>query len=337
MAHIAESVALTDIDRIENYINKEGLTVGQILQRTGADWCLNSILYNRDGSPCSHLKVDGEVKNCPNYTAWGLAWDRGPDIHVAKLPANGDLRERNFIGGVTLVLGGEAVDKPIYDQAQGGTRGRTAWGLKPGRFCAYCSKDGSGDARTPEQLRDLLEGYGWEFATMGDCGGSSQAILNDRSIQSGRVVKYLMLVYLKKNDILGGGYEPSVKGYFLGEDRNTKLSEHFKVKEFACRDGSEPVLVSPALVTVLEAVREHFGKPVRINSGYRNPAYNKKVGGKPRSQHTIGTAADVSVSGVSPEDVARFVRTIMPHHGGVGIYKTFTHIDVRKKRADWRG
>ena len=129
----------------------------------------------------------------------------------------------------------------------------------------------------------------------------------------------------------------TIHAYFKSVDGQKPLSSHFLVKEFACRDGSDPVLVAPALVMVLESIRTHFGKPVRVHSGYRTPAYNKKVGGKPHSQHTCGTAADLSIPGVPPQKVADYARQLMPDWGGVGVYKTFTHIDVREKRADWKG
>lgn len=344
MSHIAESVPLTEIRKIETYINSRGLPLREVLAETGASWAMNSIMYNADGSPCSHLKVDGKVLGKPDYNAWGLAWDNGQDIHMVKLPnipaGEADLPERNYVGGVTLVRNGEAVEKPVYAAAQGGTRGRTAWGLKPGRFCAYCSKDGSGDAKTPEQLRDLLEDYGWEFATMGDCGGSSQAVLNGREIEEDRIVRYLLLIYLKGDQGPESHYDPTVRAYSKSTDGKLKLSAHFTAREFACKDGSDPFFVAPGLVQVLEAVREHFGgKPVRINSGYRTPPYNQRVGGKSRSQHLYGMAADITIPGVSPAEVGAYARRIMPNHGGVGIYmkKGFTHIDVRKKRADWKG
>ena len=45
---------------------------------------------------------------------------------------------------------------------------------------------------------------------------------------------------------------------------------------------------------VLNPLREKFGKPIRITSGYRSPELNKAVGGKPTSQHTKGEAMDIT-------------------------------------------
>lgn len=116
-----------------------------------------------------------------------------------------------------------------------------------------------------------------------------------------------------------------------------KLSANFKVSEFACKDGSDTVFISPGLVAVLQKIRDHFGKPVIITSAYRNDSYNKKVGGADYSKHKYGMAADIYISGVSPATIAEFVETIMPNTGGIGIYNSFVHVDVRTARARWNG
>ena len=130
-----------------------------------------------------------------------------------------------------------------------------------------------------------------------------------------------------------------INAYSKAKDGNKKLSTHFKVKEFACKDGSDAVLVAPRLVMVLQSIRSHFGTAVTINSGYRTPQYNAKVGGVAHSQHCFGTAADITVRGQTPAAVADYARQLMPDWGGVGVYsqKGFTHIDVRETRADWNG
>lgn len=128
-----------------------------------------------------------------------------------------------------------------------------------------------------------------------------------------------------------------VKAYSKAKDGTKKLSANFKVKEFACKDGSDVIFISDGLAQVLQAIRLHFGKPVTINSGYRTPAYNKKVGGAAYSQHLYGTAADIQVTGVSPKDVAAYAETLLPNTGGIGIYSTFTHVDVRKTKSRWNG
>ena len=130
-----------------------------------------------------------------------------------------------------------------------------------------------------------------------------------------------------------------INAYSKAASGGKQLSAHFKVREFACGDGSDAVLVAPRLVMVLESIRTHFGAPVVIHSGYRTPQYNAKVGGVAHSQHCYGTAADIVVRGKTPAQVAAYARQLMPDWGGVGVYakKGFTHIDVREAKADWNG
>lgn len=138
--------------------------------------------------------------------------------------------------------------------------------------------------------------------------------------------------------------EPEVKNekvvvyaYSKAKDGNVKLSNNFKAKEFACNDGSDVIFVSPELVSILQKIRDYFGKAVNINSGYRTPTYNKSVGGASQSQHLYGTAADICIAGVEPKDVAAYAETLLFNTGGIGIYNTFVHVDVRKEKARWNG
>ena len=99
----------------------------------------------------------------------------------------------------------------------------------------------------------------------------------------------------------------AVNTYSMKKDWNKKVSAHFSVYEFACSDHSDTVLIDTELVYILEQVRAHFGKPVHINSGYRSPSYNISIGGSPRSQHCLGTAADVTIKGVDPIRIALYL------------------------------
>lgn len=114
-----------------------------------------------------------------------------------------------------------------------------------------------------------------------------------------------------------------------------KLSEHFDSKEFACKDGCGANQVELKLVEILEGVRAHFSKPVVIVSGRRCANHNKNVGGAPKSQHLLGTAADIKVKDVTPKMVADYLESKFPDSYGIGRYKTFTHIDVRGYKARW--
>ena len=129
----------------------------------------------------------------------------------------------------------------------------------------------------------------------------------------------------------------TVKAYSLAKDGNKKLSANFKVREFACRDGSDVVFISDKLVSVLQQIRSHFKARVNINSAYRTPSYNKKVGGAAYSQHLYGKAADFVVEGISPKEVGRYAETLLPNSGGIGIYSNFIHVDDRTTKSRWNG
>lgn len=129
----------------------------------------------------------------------------------------------------------------------------------------------------------------------------------------------------------------NVKVYSKAKNGSQKLAENFKVKEFACKDGSDPIFISLELVEVLQKIRTHFGKAVTITSAYRTAKHNQSVGGAAYSQHLYGTAADIKVKGIKPKDVAAYAEKLLPNTGGIGIYSTFVHVDVREKKARWNG
>ena len=136
----------------------------------------------------------------------------------------------------------------------------------------------------------------------------------------------------------------ALQAYSLARDGEAYLSPHFRVQEFRCKDGSDPVFVDTALVELLEQLRAHFGKAVTITSGYRTPAHNAAVGGSKSSQHLLGRAADIQVASTSVEDVAAYAESLMPDWGGVGRYPVkagratgWVHVDTRADKARWRG
>ena len=111
-----------------------------------------------------------------------------------------------------------------------------------------------------------------------------------------------------------------------------KISPHFTLSEMACRDGSDAVLYSTELMAKLEALREYIGGSVVINSGYRTPSYNKKIGGASLSQHTRGTAADVAVLKNGKAVPAKLICCLAQSLGfrGIGyISETAVHLDMR--------
>ena len=112
-----------------------------------------------------------------------------------------------------------------------------------------------------------------------------------------------------------------------------RLSEHFSLHEFQCRDGSYQVRLHPLLLSRLQQLRTALGRPVIITSGYRNPSHNARVGGSPTSQHLLGTAADIRVPGVTTDQLA--VHAASTGFTGIGKYAGFLHVDVRAVPARW--
>ena len=137
----------------------------------------------------------------------------------------------------------------------------------------------------------------------------------------------------------------AIKQYSLKADSTKQLSPAFRVREFRCRDGTDTILIDEGLVVLLQCIREHFGKPVTITSGYRTASHNTRVGGSKSSQHLLGRAADFYVEGVPVATVAAYAETLLPGRGGIGRYpkdakhparKTgWVHIDTRAGKSRW--
>lgn len=114
-----------------------------------------------------------------------------------------------------------------------------------------------------------------------------------------------------------------------------QVGKYFKVREFQSKDGYPTVLIDDNLVDLLDQIREYFGKPVVITSGYRTKSHNAAVGGVSNSQHTLGKAADIQVTGVPPAAVQTYVYDHSKYT--VGTYTTFTHVDTRTTVKLFRG
>ena len=125
--------------------------------------------------------------------------------------------------------------------------------------------------------------------------------------------------------------------YSKSKQGGLKLSHDFTVREFACKDGSDTVLIDTKLVKYLQRIRNWAGAPIVISSGYRTPEHNRKIGGAANSRHTKGEAADIYVKDrkKSISEIARFAQAI----GILGIEKNedgnYVHVDTRTKRYFW--
>jgi uncharacterized protein YcbK (DUF882 family) len=130
-----------------------------------------------------------------------------------------------------------------------------------------------------------------------------------------------------------------------------RLSKHFVVEEFDCRDGTHVMRrdydgLSLLCRVYLEPLRAKFG-PVKINSGYRTLRYNAKIGGASKSYHVYSVhdgndqAVDITCARGTPaqwHSAANWLRkNKMGGRGGLGLYSNFVHIDMRDYKSDWRG
>jgi len=121
------------------------------------------------------------------------------------------------------------------------------------------------------------------------------------------------------------------------------ITKNFSKSEFECNDGSEMPQEVFDNVEVhaynLQTLRDFCDASVTINSAYRSPSYNKKVGGATKSQHLTGNASDITIKGYTPDEVADIIEGLIRidaiEEGGVGRYDTFTHYDRRGTKARW--
>jgi uncharacterized protein YcbK (DUF882 family) len=128
------------------------------------------------------------------------------------------------------------------------------------------------------------------------------------------------------------------------------ITPHFSLEELACRDGSAypsewiGERLRP-LCETLEVVREAAGgRPLRIISGFRSEAYNRKIGGARASQHVQGRAADIQHPKLTAGELHTLVLELqkagkLPKLGALGIYPTFCHLDIREteRLVRWTG
>lgn len=114
------------------------------------------------------------------------------------------------------------------------------------------------------------------------------------------------------------------------------LSEHFSKAELACHCCGT-LKIEPALIDALELFRSLAERPVIVHDAYRCPLHNGKVGGVNDSEHTRGMAADVSVRGLSLQQMFELALRVPAFlNGGIGVYDgTFLHLDVRPHPARW--
>ena len=96
--------------------------------------------------------------------------------------------------------------------------------------------------------------------------------------------------------------------------------------------GGVPENVKALVENVLDPLREKYGKPIQVNSGYRCPKHNLTVGGATQSQHMKGEAADVAPMSGDTSELERMVEIIKQNGkwDQMIVYPTFVHVSWKR-------
>ena len=126
--------------------------------------------------------------------------------------------------------------------------------------------------------------------------------------------------------------------YSKAKDGELYLCNNFQVKEFACQDGSDPVVIHPFIPFICQMVRNKFNMPFSPNSAYRTVSHNKAVGGAVNSNHLYGRAVDIpALNGVTPQQLYDYVCTLLGEWGEVGIYNWGIHVGIQDTKNRYKG
>jgi len=190
-----------------------------------------------------------------------------------------------------------------------------------------------------KKLQEALNKHGFNLSVDGDFGPKTEKAIKEfqtkNELKPDGIVGPKTWEVLLKNQNTDFAINPllllhqvSIQTYSLKMSGNTNITPNFKVKEFACKDGSDKILIDVNLVIDrLQKIREHFEKPVTVVSAYRTEAYNQKVGGASNSFHIKGQAFDISINGITPLKIAQYAEILGIN--GIIQYNNFTHIDSR--------
>lgn len=326
-------------ERAEVYYNTRRLTPAQIMAEKGCTHLIGGYYFNNKSKdkdyfkPLCWLRVNGKTLFSDKWGDWGFACDKtgAPEMST-------DRTKPYFMSFRPLLKDGkETVRTDTADVARYSEKQAVGW-TKDGYVILWCDKKKFYMPGLVEHMQSL----GAVDAGACDGGGSVQGIFPKGKVTSSRKLPMFLLFWATNEEYEPKGEKPAmtddIRAYSLKKDGGDNLTEHFKVKEFACKDGTDTIFISQKLVLLCECLRARINKPLFVNSAYRTEAYNKEVGGAEFSQHLYGAAVDLKTpAGWTPEKMAAIARKNMTDWGGVGIYDWGIHVDVRKEKADWRG
>ncbi len=120
----------------------------------------------------------------------------------------------------------------------------------------------------------------------------------------------------------------------------TQLTANFNQREFDCKGhscrckcGCASTPIDTKLIRKLQVLRNWTGLAIAVNSGRRCEKHNRCQGGASQSYHVKGQAADITISGKTPAQVAKLAQDV--GFIGIGRYRTFTHVDTRTVKYMW--
>lgn len=320
-------------------------SVGKGGKNEEADVRLVQTLLNQKAN--ASLKVDGQYGNKT------LAAIKAFQRSIFNGSADGLIEP----GGKTIKALQEGASSGTGDGTNTGTGDgtNTGTGTTGGSISASVGKGGKNNEADVRLVQELLNKVGGKLTVDGKYGGNTLTAIksfqgsifngwSDGLIDpNGKTWKALSSGQGNVNSSTGGGGGPDIPPL---QDGQKPSSSNFSYNEFI--SPRDPVREIPRelwgnlqkLMTSLEVIRKELGVSMKINSGYRSPGYNSKVGGASRSQHMYAKAADIATS-LPPSKVYKTIIRLMDEgkiaKGGIGRYRNFTHYDVRGTKTPFKG
>ena len=267
--------------RFAVYVNANRISGADVKSRTGcAAWCNLGYFDLSQYRPCGGLIVDGRTLQTPEYHDWGVVIDAD-----GRMSAGVPDGARTWCPAVPPMVKDGVRAAAARDFGRNGT---TMLGFQAdGTPVVLLALKGGGSATSAEAVAELQRlgcvtvlRYDGSWSTQGDLGGG---YLHPAK---GRIVYTMLLIFKRENtkeDKPMGNLK--VMPYSLKLAGGKVLSKNFRVREFACHDGTDTVFIADELVDLLQKIRDHYGKAVCINSGYRTEVWKKAHGGAAQSQH----------------------------------------------------
>lgn len=189
-------IPLTKITKIAIIKTDCKLTLQQVVAQYHPKYAINGGLYDMGTSKVNPipLRIDGETIATSSDGYWMMAWNTGPDICM--IHSKDMCQWQNAVACSTMLKDGKETIF-TYTSAQGGIRGRTAFGNDKENLHLFVTTDNNGPL-SPNSLRTKMKTAGCQNAIMLDCGGSSQGYMNGIYLQSeDRKVAYWICIWLE--------------------------------------------------------------------------------------------------------------------------------------------